>query len=39
MLHDIAPAAYNNDISFRAPELEDKIIIYRGKHDARTALR
>lgn len=31
MLHDIAPAAYNNDISFRAPVLEDKIIIYRGK--------
>ena len=31
MLHDIAPAAYNNDISFRAPALEDKIIIYRGK--------
>lgn len=31
MLHDIAPAAYNNDISFRAPVLEDKIVIYRGK--------
>lgn len=31
MLHDIAPAIYNNDISFRTITSEDKLIIYREK--------
>lgn len=31
MLHDIAPAAYDNEFSFPEARPEDKLIIYRGK--------
>lgn len=31
MLHDIAPATYDNVISFRSPTPKDNLIIYRGK--------
>lgn len=31
MLHDIAPAAYDNEFSFLEAMPEDRIIVYRGK--------
>jgi NAD+ diphosphatase len=31
MLHDIAPAAYDNEFSFLEARLEDNLVVYRGK--------
>lgn len=31
MLHDIAPAVYDNEFSFPEAKSEDKLIVYRGK--------